>query len=813
MPPRDDPAPRPAVCARRRRWLALLAWVPQALCAGDLGSTTPPPPAADAAASPALLFLEVDVNGRPTGELVQVRQRGPHFEIDAATLRRLNVRTDQADEALVAVDALPGVRVAYDSLAQRLRIDVPPEWLPAQTVDLGLEGREAQAVAGGTGLLMNYELYATRTEGRDAATLWSEQRWFGEHGVLSHTGIVRHADGGGNGYLRYDTAWSDVDTADATGWTVGDHITGALPWTTPVRLGGVQWARNFAARPDLVTYPMPQFAGQAAVPSAVEVFVNGFRAGRQQVQPGPFTLGDLPAVNGAGTASVVTTDALGRQVVTAVPFYVSSQLLRPGWTDYALSLGALRRGYGLRSFGYGAPLATGVARRGLSDSVTVEAQAQAGRGLAVLGAGGLMRWGTLGVFNASLTHGRATGHNDLAADRPGGWQWSAGYQYLTPRGGITLLETRRGAGFGDAANHAADALQPNQRTRQINASLVRGVGSLAAGWVDLRGAGTQRSRVAYASYSTPLGRDAFFSLTAGRTVETGEMQVRAQLTYLLDPLLTAQAGIARLGDTAQGEVGMQRSLRSDGGVGWHLGHTRSGSTGGSVGRNYRLASAQYQGRYGLVQGGLFGSSAGTTHWAGASGSVGMMDGYAFAANRVTDGFALVSTEAPGVPVTFNHQPAGTTDARGYLLVPNVPAYYPARYAIDPLSLPVDVHTPALERRVAVAQGRGTLVHLPVLRQHTATLTLVNAAGAPLPPGSTVLHEQGQVPTVVGWDGVVYLTALQPRNTLRARMPDGSACRAAFTEAEHAARGDLRVVCRAEGDKPAPAAGAARKGRP
>ncbi len=144
----------------------------------------------------------------------------------------------------------------------------------------------------GTGLLMNYEFYATRTQGRTAASLWSEQRFSACTEWFPHTGVLRRVDGGAsNGYLRYDTAWTDTDAGSATAWTAGDVITGALPWTTSVRLGGVQWARNFAARPDLVTYPMPEFAGQAAVPSAVDVFVNGFRAGRHTVQPGPFTLG------------------------------------------------------------------------------------------------------------------------------------------------------------------------------------------------------------------------------------------------------------------------------------------------------------------------------------------------------------------------------------------------------------------------------------------------------------------------------------------------------------------------------------------
>ena len=86
----------------------------------------------------------------------------------------------------------------------------------------------------------------------------------------------------------------------------------------------MQLSRDFAVRPDLVTYPLPQFAGEAAVPSSVDLFINGYKSESALLQPGPYTLTNVPFINGAGEAVVVTTDALGRQVSTTVPFYVTS---------------------------------------------------------------------------------------------------------------------------------------------------------------------------------------------------------------------------------------------------------------------------------------------------------------------------------------------------------------------------------------------------------------------------------------------------------------------------------------------------------
>ena len=57
----------------------------------------------------------------------------------------------------------------------------------------------------------------------------------------------------------------------------------------------------------------------------------------------------MPYINGAGEATVVTTDAQGRQVVTSLPFYVSNTLLARGLSDFDLSVGRLRDDYGLRN--------------------------------------------------------------------------------------------------------------------------------------------------------------------------------------------------------------------------------------------------------------------------------------------------------------------------------------------------------------------------------------------------------------------------------------------------------------------------------
>jgi len=746
-------------------------------------------PGADA--EPLQLYLELVINGKPSGEVVPVLQRGHHYEVEAEMLRRLNVQNTRPAGSAVAVDALPGVETEYDGLGQRLLLTVPAAWLPMQALEAPYGRRRVEAVSG-SGLLLNYDLYSTSARGNSLTSVWTEQRYFGELGVVSNTGVSRRSSLGlSDGYVRYDTRWTRTSLDDASQQVAGDMVTGALPWSNAVRLGGLQWSRNFSVRPDLVTYPLPRFSGQAAVPSAVDLFVNGYKASSQPVDPGPFTLGELPTVNGAGVATMVTTDALGRQVQTAVPFYVSSQLLRPGLTDYSISAGALRRQYGLRSFSYGRAVAAGVYREGLTEGFTLEGQAQAGRGLAVAGIGGLAKAGVLGTLNASLSRGRAGTHEDRVEGR-GGWQYSAGYQYNTPQASVSYQQIGRTAGYGDATTYADDGFRLYRRTRQLAASLVVGTGgSLGAGWIDLKGAGGDRTRLAYASYTQPLRDDLYLSVTAGRTVETKDTQLRLQLTYMLGSRSVATAAAVRTRDSTSYQAAYQQTIPSDGGFGWNI----SQSLGGTSVDRYRQASLQYRNDTLLAQGGVYGNGNQNVRWAGASGSVGVMDGHMFAANRVGDGFALVSTKgAAGVPVRFDQQLVGRTDSGGYLLVPQVPAYRNNRYEIDMLELPADQFAPVTERLLAVRGGGGALVEIPVQTQRSATVTLLDPAGQPLPVGTPVRHLEAGRDTVVGWDGVLFLQQLLPQNSLLARPQNGPQCQAGFSARMYDEEGLRELRC-------------------
>ncbi|MDD0970512.1 MULTISPECIES: fimbria/pilus outer membrane usher protein [Pseudomonas] len=759
---------------QRPLWFMTGAWCLMFIHPSGAGEL-PPPPSGMEAVSDAQLFLELVVNQMNTGRVVAVEQRGGHLFLPASVLRDTGMKLPEEAGAEVDLDGLPGLHSDYDSVSQRLLLDVPPDWLPEQFIG-NREVYPRTPALSSFGALFNYDLYLNDTD--DAGTYlaaWNEVRVFDSWGTLSNTGQYRRTLSGDavstldNGYLRYDTTWRYSDDERMLTYEAGDVVSGALPWSSSVRLGGVQFSRDFAVRPDLVTYPLPQFAGEAAVPSSVDLFINGYKSSSTDLQPGPYTLTNIPFINGAGEAVVVTTDALGRQVSTTVPFYVTSSLLQKGLSDFSVSAGTLRRDYGLKDFSYGPGVTSGSLRYGVSDTFTLESHAEAADSLTLGGLGGNLRLGNFGVLNSAISQSRFDGD--------GGQQLSLGYQYSGQRYSFSYQRLQRRDRYADLTVVDSPYTTLSKRSEQATLSLnLERWGSLGVGYFDIRAADETRTRLLNLSWSKPLWRNSSFYLSANREIGDSNWAVQAQLVIPFDlrGSLAISSERSKTGQTQQ-RVNYSRAVPSEGGVGFNLGYAKGD------GADYRQADVTWRLQSVQLQAGVYGTSDAETRWADASGSLVWMDDQVFAANRIDDAFVVVSTDGyADIPVRYENQQVGQTDRNGHLLVPWSSAYYRGKYEIDPLNLPANVRSPNVEQRVAVRRGSGYLLEFPLSRVIAASIVLVDAQQKELPLGSGVLHEQSGTRTVVGWDGLVYLENLQAQNSLRVTLADGKTCQAQFS---------------------------------
>ena len=747
----------------------------------------PPPPTEATAMADATLYLDLLVNQMPKAELVPVQQRAGRLFLDSELLRAAGIALPGEPQGEVALDGVPGLHTDYDSPNQRLLLQVPPAWLPNQQVgDRNLY--PASAAVSSFGALFNYDLYLNDSDdGGTYLAAWNELRLFDGWGTFSTTGQWRQSfngaptEGTRQGFLRYDSTWRFTDEQRLLSYEAGDLATGALPWTGSVRVGGLQVSRDFAARPDLVTYPLPAFAGEAAVPTSLDLFINGYKSSSTELQPGPYTLTNVPFINGAGEAVVVTTDALGRQVSTTLPFYVTSSLLQKGLSDFSVAAGSLRRDYAVRDFSYGPGVASASLRHGVSDYFTLETHAETAESLVLGGLGGNLLLGNFGVLNSALAQSRFEGEQ--------GHQVALGYQYNSQRLGFSYQRIQRHGRYADLSRVDTADMQLSQRSEQATVSVnLDQYGSLGAGYFDVRAGDGTRTRLINLSWSRSLWGNSSLYVSANREVGASQWAVQAQLVIPFDSHGTLALSLERsqTGEDLQ-RVNYSRAVPVGGGVGYNLGY----ATGGDR-EAYRQADATWRLQSVQLQAGVYGSSAEMTRWADASGSLVWMDAGLFAANRIDDAFVVVSTSGyADIPVRYENQQIGRTDGNGHLLVPYSSGYYRGKYEIDPMDLPPDVLAPEVEQRVAVRRGSGYLLEFPLKRVLAASVELVDVNQQVLKLGSRVTHEQSASQAVVGWDGLVYLENLAPHNRLQVELEGGGQCQVEFDLPE--AQGSIPLI--------------------
>lgn len=739
----------------------LVGLVAQTLFASS-GRFTGIPAADDGAVAIAVqqLQLELVVNGASSGLIVPVTLVEGRFRMAASDLTAAGIALPAGLSGEVVLDGLPGVAIDYDQANQRLRIDVPTDWLPRQSIG-GAAGTKRERPQSSFGVVLNYDLNFTDTDDRAPRTAaWAEVRMFGDFGQVSLTGAMQ-----GRHMIRYDLNWTYSDDEHMVTYEAGDFVTRSLPGNRPVRMAGLQISRDFSVRPDVITYPLPAFAGDARLPSAVDLLIDGYRTGGGQVAPGAFSIGAMPGLNGAGQATLAVTDILGRRVMTTIPFYVSNDLLRPGLLDFSGSVGVLRRNYGRKDFDYGAPAATGALRYGVSPFVTIEGSVEASSGFAAANLGALVQLGNAGVVNAGYALSDEHGES--------GERLSVGYQYRARRFGFAASHVRESEDFSDLSS-LGDRHSARVTTTIATSLSSDALGNFGASYIATSDGRGQDLGLASGSWSMPLAGGV--TLFTSGTYEVRRRQWAGAFNLILP--LGGRRGVvaASVAREARGAT----TLRAD--------YSRAVPAGGGLGGSATLARASDTGFYGAgelawrtaameVRGGAFGRADDITRWAGVSGSIVAMDDDVFVANRIADSFALVNTGGRGgVPVHYENQLVGKSDGNGHVLVPWVTAYYAGRYSIDPFGLPADVSVPVVEQRVAVARGSGVVLNFDIKAMRSGRITLVDGAGAPLPVGA-VASVNGGAPLAIGWDGLLFVEALEESNRVAVTLPDGGRCSA------------------------------------
>lgn len=735
-------------------------------------------------------FLETLINDQSTGLVLTCFRSGDDWLIPQKQLQAIDLKVDDLpvdDAGRVALSTIAGLRYRYDATTQRLYLGVEAERRKLRVVRSPAEPKLGDTASGA---LLNYDIAFQHQNGSGVLRAYSEQRLFGNQGVLSNTGISSVGSGVQN-YVRLNTVWTRADAASMRNVSAGDVITRSLSWTRSARIAGLQFSSNFALRPDLVTYPVAGFSGVAAIPSSVDIYVNQVRQFTSNVPAGPFRIEVPPALNGAGQASVAVTDMLGRSTVQTLDLYVIPQLLKPGLIDYSFEAGWLRENFGLRSADYRSGVVTsGSLRAGITDWLTFEAHGEAAAGLVQLGSGTLLRLGRFGRLNTSLSFSHAHG---------AGHQFSAGYQYVSQRVSITADLQRASEHYRDLPSLLGSVPSRRQFRLFLGSQLAPGK-HLSAGYlvadvraVDLShampvfdsdpGGSSSRTRLLSLGYRQLLGRRATLSANAFHDIDQASNRgVYIGLSVALGRSTHVQTNYSSANE--RGTVTVARQSPFEGGWGWDVHSSIADRSALQIG-------TQFTGSKGVASFDLSTQSGGRRWMIGGRGALTMIGKSPIAGRYVDAAFAMVSTEGVGnVPVMHENRTIGRTNSKGYLMIPNLNAYQVNRIAIDPLGVPYNYQVGVPEQDAVPRWLSGTLVTFPLdnaVASHS--VSLVNEQGEWLPAGSRGTNVSSGATFVVGYDGAAFIRMQKETAMVRIRTPEG-VCTALIT-------GDLEapVLCK------------------
>jgi len=740
------------------------------------------------------LLLDVRINGQRLADVVEARQLADGRLVLADAIWR-EMRLLPAGDALLLADGLTGhaldtavgLRYTLDSRRLQLDIDAPPALFAAQAVNAG-SGIAAPPPRPGVGALLNYDVVAMPSAGnasRGGSGFGGvfETVVFGPFGSVVASALATTGGAAGQKRLtRLDTAWQVDWPERMQTLVVGDTVGTGGGWSRPVRYGGIRFGRDFALQPGFVSVPQATLGGSAALPSAVDILVNGQQRMSQAVQPGAFEVTNVPLVSGAGEVNLVVRDLLGRETVVRQNYYSSPRILADGVSDYLFEAGRLRMGYGASTDDYGdlfgaATWRQGLGRiAGLGTALTVEGRAEWMRDRQAAGVEVAGLIGTWGVARAALAGSRST----AGTVQQGGTHWSVGLERNGAGGGLQMLLEGFGRGFTQFAAVAGEA-QPRQRML---------LGAWAPLWGNASGAATWTRQTSWnAADVGVLGLTLNFSvfknmslaLSLGRQYGN-QPGWRAGLALAM-PLAGADGSsshlstsVDRAGDgSLSATANASQAAPAGPGLGWYLRASDRRSTALAGGVNYNTALAELSAE----------AEAGRDGHAdlrlGARGSLGWAGGLAFASRPLGQGaFAVVQVgDQAGVPVLRSHQVVAYTNDRGLALVPGLLPYETNLIGIDTAELPLDADVRAMQLKLTPYARSAVVADFGLRRRRSALVELVLADGSPVPAGARVTlprqgAEIGAAPFLVARRGEVYLEGLQSDNDIEARW-DGRRC--------------------------------------
>lgn len=702
---------------------------------------------------PGLSVIEVD--GHELARMVELKWIDGELAILAESAETAGLPLVAGSTGYLKLSELEIARFDFNRITQRLSVKNFRRGDGPNNVNVARRdfdpGQTAPLLAG----IVDYSLTGTVSGGRTQVGAFVAPRvTFGNFNL--GTAFTYRSDAGSDrpDIVRLDTTATMALPGKALVLRAGDVITSGSEVQRPLRVGGLQIGTDFALRPDIITNPLPQFEGQVAVPTSVDLIVNDRRFQASEIEAGDFRVHNIPVAAGRGEVSVVLRDELGRESVQTTQIYVAPEMLAKGITEWGATMGWVRRRFGTASNDYRDLVGTFFIRRGLSKSLSVGASGEVG----------------LGVWNIGMQAQATLGHIAMAHGEVRYSKTSTGSGALFKLG----IES-----MGSGISGRIEAIAPTPGYRDIAAQ--SGDGSVP--------------RQLIGSVDFDLGQTTRFQLSATRLTRAAEpllgrrsektTVIRASARHELRSTVSLSADVSyrrnrgrsefvaglniaiRFGPRSSASAALRHSANEKiaGQLSYFRPDTEIGQTGyaahAKLGASSRLsATAAYRAPFARVSADAEYVAGRLAARARAEGSLVLADNRLFARDRASEAYALVRTgNVGGVTVTHEHREVGTSDKSGRLLVTRVTPLVPMQFDVAPDKLPTVAVARSTYRRMQAARGGVVLVDMDIEAYRSVLLRVVDANGDPLPVGSSIVALPSGREYMVAFDGLVDFNGL------------------------------------------------------
>ena len=718
-----------------------------------------------------VLLAQVELNELDKGQRILLWDGDSEYYAGAGDLKEWRFRRPYAEPVVhhgktyYSLHRFTGIQVTYEPLTVSLLLTVPTNLFEPQAYSLQRESTEPSA---GNGMFLNYDWsYLEGTSG--ALSGYMAPTLFSSKGRLQSDFLYRHTSGTpdlnlpADGWVRLTTNYVLDDPDVMRRYEVGDVITTPGPWGGWLRMGGIQIATNFRTRPYLNIYPSLSMGGDAGSPSVVDLYVNGQLRRRENVESGVFSIEDIPIINGDGQVQMVVTDLLGRQQIFTQEYYASNTLLSRGLQEYSYTLGALREYYGFESNNYGDAAFIGMHRYGVSNALTLGGHFEASENVLLGATEGTWLAGRRGVMNSAV----AVSDADAGAGSLG----SLGYEYranMFSVGGQITGSTAKFTTVGAVVVGTVPKLQ-----LVFNGSISSGDdGTFGLSYVHQSYHDTalrHDTDVLSVSHNRRFLWDFFLSVRAS-LISAGETDysIAMVLTRAFGNRQSTTTSADFSENSSRMRIENRASVPYGPGYGYHVGATLGdderldGSvTGQTQYGRYQLDAAHYDGQ---------------NYWrAGTDGSIAWMAGRPYFSRGIHDGFAVAKVgEFENVRVYVENQEVGRTDAHGRVLLPGLRPFEKNRISLESGDLPLHVRIDTTKTSVSPYSGTGTMVEFSLDASRSLMLHAIQTNGEPVPEGALAHIEGRAQPSLVGLNGMLYVSGMNQPQVARVTWP-GFAC--------------------------------------